>query len=196
MIGGQSLSPHYLRLPCQFPLQTLRCGRNLTSTSSSWLRHLSFMRQESSPLRALLTIGLVTTVVYFVVFYLIESRRHRQGPWELTFAQAEQFPTLHIRQPDLGISNVTLVFVGGSITSSLPQTIRFRPGQVAPLDLPFGRCVFLDVLFQPGTVACEIFGHEIQLLPRTLTVNRAEIPWTPNQKILLTNRPPATLPLQ
>lgn len=152
------------------------------------------MRQEPKPLRVLLTIGLLTTVGYFVVFHLIESRRHRNGPWELTFTTVDATPALQVRQPDLGITNVTFLFPGGRTTVSLPQTIRFHPGQVAPVDLPFGRCVFLDVLFQPGTVACEMFGHEIQLLPRTLTVNRTEIPWPASQKILLTNRATVTLP--
>ncbi len=139
-------------------------------------------------------VGLVTLIVYFLVFSWVENRRRTNSPWQLTFTQVDQSPALLIDQPELGLTNITILFAGAAVPTNLPQTVRFEHGQVAPLDLPFGQCVFLDTLFQPGTVACEIFGYEIQLLPRTLTIDQVEHPWAASQKILLTNRLSATLP--
>ena len=91
------------------------------------------------------------------------------------------------------LTNITIVFLEAIATTNAPQPIRFEHGRVAPFDLPFGKCVFLDTLYLPGTVAMEAFGHSIQVLPRTLTIDRVEHPWMSGEKILLTNRPPATL---
>ena len=65
---------------------------------------------------------------------------------------------------------------------------------MAPFDLPFGKCVFLDTLYLPGSMAMELFGHQIQLMPRTMLIDRLEHAWLSGEKILLTNRPSATLP--
>jgi len=35
----------------------------------------------------------------------------------------------------------------------------------------------MDTTFQPGTVVFTNFGHEIQLLPRVLTIDKVERPW-------------------
>ena len=141
-----------------------------------------------------LSVGFVTLLVYALVFYWVENRRQKNGPWEVIFTREGDSPALVINHPGSGLTNVTLVFAEANAVIAPPQTIRFPHGQVAPFDLPFGKCVFLDTLFLPGTVACELFGHEIQILPRTLTIDRIERPWRPGEKILLTNRPPATLP--
>lgn len=140
------------------------------------------------------SVGLITLLVYGIVFSWVENKRRKHGPWEITFTQVDNSPALLVNHAELGLTNITIVFAEASAPAHLPQTVRFEHGQVAPLDLPFGKCVFLDTLFQPGTVACEIFGHEIQILPRTMTINRVDYPWATTQKILLTNRPPATLP--
>jgi hypothetical protein len=43
--------------------------------------------------------------------------------------------------------------------------------------VPFGKCVFLDTTFLPGTVVLDLFGHEVQLLPRVLTIDHVEHAW-------------------
>lgn len=149
--------------------------------------------KPASPLKTVLIIGLVSLGLYIVFFSWMEQRRYKNGPWEVTFTQQDDRPTLLLSHPRFGITNVVIQFVGGALTTNLPQTVRFQHGQVAPLDLPFGKCVFLDTLFLPGTVACELFGHQIQLMPRTLTIDRTARPWTSGEKILLTNRNSATL---
>jgi hypothetical protein len=55
-----------------------------------------------------------------------------------------------------------------------------------PFDVPFGKCVFMDTTFLPGTLAFELFGHEIQLIPRVLTIDKQEQPWRSNVIIPVT----------
>jgi hypothetical protein len=124
-------------------------------------------------------------VVYGVCFALIQHRRTANGPWEVTFAVEEGTPALIVNQSKLGIANVRIVFRSGPATTNSLPTIRFDQTRPAPFDLPFGRCVFLDPLFLPGTVALEAFGHQIQLMPRTLTIDRVEHRWRSGETIIL-----------
>jgi hypothetical protein len=122
---------------------------------------------------------------YFLGFGWIEHRRQRNGPWQVTFRTDFGQPTLVVHQPELQLTNITIRFAGITSPARAAQTIRFEPGRPVPCDLPFGRCVFLDVLFLPGTVVCQVFGHEIQLMPRTLTIDGAERPWQSGEIIEL-----------
>ena len=140
-----------------------------------------------------LSVGLITLVVYVAVFSWVENNRRKGGPWEITFTQVDNSPALLINHPKLGLTNITIVFPDTLIPTNELKTISFQHGQIAPFDLPFGKCIFLDTLYLPGTVTCEVFGHEIQILPRMMTIDRVERPWS-SEKILLTNRPSATLP--
>lgn len=149
---------------------------------------------NSLPWKQIAWVGLITLVGYIAVFQWIEFNRRKDGPWQLTFTTSEASPTLVINHPKLGIADVTIQFVDAPISTNLPQTLQFTHGQVAPLELPFGKCVFLDTLFLPGSAACEIYGHEIQFMPRILTIDQVEHPWRSGEKILLTNPPSATLP--
>ena len=58
--------------------------------------------------------------------------------------------------------------------------------------VPLGRVKFEDLTYLPGTVTLEMFGHEIELLPRTLYINRKPHPWKSNETIRLTtaDKPP------
>ena len=51
-----------------------------------------------------------------------------------------------------------------------------QPLQV-PYEVPFGQCIFMDTTFLPGTLTFRMFGHELELLPRTLVVDHQEQPW-------------------
>lgn len=152
------------------------------------------MAPKTSPWKTILSIGLITLIVYTLVFSWVEKRRRVKGPWEITFTHAESFPALLINHPKLGLTNISIVFTEANSPTNLTQLIKFPHGQEAPFDLPYGKCIFLDTLFLPGTVVCEMFGHEIQVLPRTITIDQVEYAWRSGEKILLTNRPSATLP--
>jgi hypothetical protein len=129
------------------------------------------------PLKQMLVIAVVAIIAYFAVFAFIENRRTRNGPWSVTFAaDASGVPTLTVNEPSLKISNVKITFPGQSISIS-NTVLSFQPPKPVPFDLPFGKCMFEDTTFQPGTVVLELFGHEIQLMPRVLTIDKKEIPW-------------------
>lgn len=137
----------------------------------------------------------VTILGYALVFGWIEHRRVRQGPWQVTFTTAANgAPALIINQPRVGVTNVQLVFPGASPASGpAAELMLFAAARPVPFDLPFGQCVFQDTTFLPGTVVIQAFGHEIQLLPRVLTLDHAEHPWRSGEVIILSNKPaPAT----
>ena len=60
-----------------------------------------------------------------------------------------------------------------------------------PYEVPFGNCVFMDTTFLPGTITFQLFGHEIELLPRVLVIDRQEHPWRPDTAIALPRQPAA-----
>jgi hypothetical protein len=52
----------------------------------------------------------------------------------------------------------------------------------------------MDTTFQPGTVTFQLFGHEIELLPRTLVLDRQEHGWQSGEIIALNAPPPTNAP--
>lgn len=144
--------------------------------------------------KQILAVFLCTVLGYLAVFYWIEHQRRKDGPWQATFTTRDGLPTLLVNHPKLGLTNITIQFADAIAPTNLPQTVAFEHGRPAPFDLPFGQCVFVDAIYLPGTAACEIYGHQIQLMPRVLTIDKVERPWRSGEKILLTNQPSATLP--
>jgi hypothetical protein len=130
-------------------------------------------------------------LAYLWLFHVIEARRTAKGPWCVTFAARDGTPSLNVNQPALGIRDVQIVFLAARAPTNLLQTVEFDRPRPVPFDAPFGRCVFLDTTFLPGTVVLEAFGHQIQLLPRTLTINGAEHAWRSGARIEL-GAPPGT----
>jgi hypothetical protein len=124
----------------------------------------------------------------YIVFYQgIEHRRTRNGPWRVTFTTgSNDVPTIVIDQPRLAITNVQIRFAGETVlaTNGL-ATLVFGQPRAVPYEVPFGQCFFMDTTFLPGTVTLQLFGHEIELLPRVLVVDRQEHPWRPATTISL-----------
>ena len=117
---------------------------------------------------------LLAALLYAAGFALDQHLRTRHGPWAVTFTREPSGdPALVIQQRPLGIRDVKIVF-GGESASHRVETVSFdRPGET----LPFGRVKFDDLTVLPGTVTIEFAGHEIELLPRTLYLNRRSRPW-------------------
>jgi hypothetical protein len=142
----------------------------------------------------ILLFGLVL-IGYVLVFGWIERRRVAKGPWEVTFSAEAGRAQLVLNQTNLNIRDVRIVFPGVVAPSNVVERIAFTKAQNPPYPVPFGECIFQDLLFLPGTVTLKLFGHEIQLIPRTLTINRAERPWQNGETIELqavgTNSSPA-----
>jgi hypothetical protein len=140
------------------------------------------LSQEMRPLGAAkhFVLAFVITAIAYAAFYkAIEQRRVRNGPWEVTFTNTPSVgPTLIINQPKLNIRNVQVQFPGAAAAEKIARPDwRFAEAKATPFEVPFGKCVFLDTTFLPGTVALEVCGHEVQLLPRVLMLDRREQPW-------------------
>lgn len=128
------------------------------------------------------------TFVVALIFYLLAwswlSRRQTgQGPWQVAFGtNAAGVAQITVQQNALGLSNVTVRFAGESIGTNLPGAVAFTKPQ---LRVPFGRVAYDDLMFQPGSVALDCFGHIIELLPRNLGLNGQAKPWRSGEEYTL-----------
>jgi hypothetical protein len=120
----------------------------------------------------------VLAAVFYVVAYSWLSRRQTgKGPWQVHFnTNSAGVPQLVIAQPTLGLSNVVVQFPGeqlppsnrvGSVAFAKPRT-----------PTPFGEVVYDDLMFQPGDVALDCFGHIVEMVPRALGLNSVAYGWT------------------
>lgn len=130
-------------------------------------------------------IAFAVAVVLYVGFYSCDHHlRNRHGPWQLTF-YAEKNPgegawaaSVTIDQPALGITNRTIRFSGVRLTQPAPvSTLQFESPADTLQVLPFGSLVFHDLMYLPGTLTFDFFGHQVELLPRVLIVEGTEHPW-------------------
>jgi hypothetical protein len=136
----------------------------------------------------------VVLILYLGVFYGIEHWRHSKGPWEMNFmSDAQGNPSVVVYQPKLNISSVELLFPGERVRgTNLSQRIAFdRPLQ----KVIFGRVLYEDLTVLPGVLTFDLFGHEIEMLPRTLVIDKKEVPWTSERVIEMspTNKLPQPL---
>jgi len=117
----------------------------------------------------------IAVVLYVASFGWIQHRRTFKGPWQITFiTDTAGRPSMLVSEPFLKISRA-IDFPGQKVApANMRQVESFAE---AVTDLPFGRMVFQDPTFLPGTVTMNQFGHEIELLPRVLIIDKKEIPW-------------------
>jgi hypothetical protein len=131
-------------------------------------------------------IAFVIAAVGYLVLYQVDRQvRLRKGPWEVVFArETNGVPSVTINQPTLKVTGFKLVFPNEKTdATNLPVTVRFDQPLRA---VPFGELAFDDVTFLPGTVVLNVFGHGVQLLPRTLTLDQREIAWRPGAVVEVT----------
>ena len=123
----------------------------------------------------------IALALYIVSFGWIQHRRMFRGPWEIIFVtDSAGQPSLKISQPVLQMSE-TIDFPGQKIAPA--NLARAQSFVEAVTNLPFGEMIFQDPTFLPGTVTMRQFGHEIELLPRVLIVDKKEIPWRAGQTV-------------
>ena len=132
--------------------------------------------------------------LYLAAFYVMEYWNSRRGPWEVEFSSdAMGNPSIAIYQPKLRISSVEIIFTGEKVSqTNLAQKVLYdRPLTSLPAKMPIGEVIYEDLRTLPGVVTFNFFGHEIELLPRVLIVNKKEIPWQSEKVIELsvTNKP-------
>lgn len=136
----------------------------------------------------------IAILVYVIFYGGIEHRRTRNGPWQVAFTNdAAGAPELIINQPKLGITNAQIAFPGETTTNA-PESFTFAQPKEVPCPFAFSKCVFMDTTFLPGTLVFDLFGHEIQLIPRALTIDQKETSWKSNERIDVprTNAPAAS----
>ena len=144
--------------------------------------------KSEGPLKHFLLAFLLAVVCYAFFYHYIEHRRTRKGPWEITFTNdTAGNPTMVINQPKLAITNALVTFSGhpAAMTPRMPATLVFSQPRAVPFEVPFGKCVFMDTTFLPGTVTLNLFNHEIELLPRVLVIDRQEHPWLSESRFTL-----------
>lgn len=144
--------------------------------------------KSTNPLKHFLFAFIIAVVLYLVAYGWIEHRRTRNGPWEVRFAVESETPAIIITQPKFQIQNVRIFFPDENIATNCSGTMTFAQARQWPYAVPFGKVIFMDTTFLPGNVTFELFGHEIQLLPRVLTIDRKEIPWQSNTNIAATKK--------
>jgi hypothetical protein len=133
-----------------------------------------------------LAIGFGLALLIYAVFFTCDQRiRHRKGPWEVAFGtNGMGLPAITVNQANVGVTNVQIVFGGESLSNAVGggRVVFDKPQQA----IPFGKTKFEDLTYLPGSVAFDFFGHEVELLPRTLYLNKKEYPWKPGAVYELT----------
>jgi len=127
-------------------------------------------------------IAFILAIIVYACFYSCDAHlRHRKGAWEVAFSSEGGEPMITIQEPKLGIRNVRVIVVAEKITNATETVIFDVPGR----PIPFGRTKFEDLTYLPGGVVFDLFGHEVQLIPRTLSVNKKEVSWKNDTTIRL-----------
>ena len=131
------------------------------------------MQSYGFPKHLLIAFGMAL-LGYILLYSCDRHLRSRKGAWEFTFSSSSNGePVLTIDQPHYGISKVRIVMEGESFEGPT-RRLRFdQPG----LEMPFGEAIFFDTTYLPGSVTFDLFGHELEVLPRTLIINFKEHPW-------------------
>jgi hypothetical protein len=139
---------------------------------------------QSDRLRRHLLVAFVLALAFYVaVFSWIEHLRVVKGPWEIAFfSDASGRPSLQISQPRLGISE-KLIFPDDQVERpNLSEWIKFSGPAT---NLPFGEILMQDALYLPGSVTMRLFGRQIEVLPRTLIIDKNERAWQTGAEIVL-----------
>jgi hypothetical protein len=137
---------------------------------------------------------ILALALYASTYAWIEHRRKAAGPWQVTFTQhTSGAPALVVNQPALGITNVHVLFEGTDVDAITLETFAPTEPRAVPFDVSFGRCVFMDLTSLPGTIVLEMFGREIQFLPRVLTIDKVERPWQSGETLVLLIGNPTTV---
>lgn len=142
------------------------------------------MKTEGLP-KILLIAFVFALVIYLPAFGWMQSCRTSKGPWHVEFSTDNAgIPALLIEQPKLNVSK-KIIFSD----QKLSQTNLAHPfvfDDPTKTNAPFGEIVFEDLTFLPGTVTFNFFGHEVELLPRVLIIDKQEHLWKNGEAISVT----------
>jgi len=132
------------------------------------------VKEQGQILKHFAIAGLIAIVFYVVGYSWLEHKRVDTGPWHIMFrTDGAGTPEILIAQSNLSIFK-TVSFPSAHTNANISKSIIF--GQDPP-DLPFGQLIYQDPTFLPGTVTMRMFGHEVELLPRILTIDKKQYSW-------------------
>ncbi len=118
----------------------------------------------------------IAVVFYIVFFTFMQHRREGKGPWQVDFiTDSNGVPSLAIEQPTLQLSHKIFFDNAKVPQTNLWESVRFVQGTTS---IPFGELLFQDPTFLPGSVAMKMFGHNIEILPRVIVIDKKEHHWT------------------
>jgi hypothetical protein len=147
------------------------------------------MKSDNLAKHAVAAFG-IALVLYVACYAADRHLRLRKGPWQVTFlSDSNSTPSIIVTEPALNIQRLQITFPGEmAADANLSTNVNFDRPLIKP---PFGEWVFDDLMYLPGTVTLNLFGHEIELLPRVLGIDRREIKWQSDAIIRVsTNKPP------
>ena len=145
------------------------------------------------PLKLFLVAFLLAAIGYTVSYKAIEHARTRKGPWEVVFTNtAAGIPSMVINQRKLGITNVVVGFSEPPAPAGELGKVSLSEARAVPWNAGFAKCVYMDTTFLPGVITFQLYGHEIELLPRVLVIDRKERSWASNEEITLRQINPPT----
>jgi hypothetical protein len=132
------------------------------------------VKEQGNILKHFAIAGLIAIVFYVVGYSWLEHKRVDKGPWQITFrTDGAGTPEILIAQSNLNIFQ-TVSFPSARTNANISKSIIF--GQDPP-ELPFGQLIYQDPTFLPGTVTMKMFGHDVELLPRILTIDKKQYSW-------------------
>ena len=155
----------------------MRAGARLDSAEARHKCLCSLMKPGAVTWKSILFTFVLAIVFYALAYSWISRRQTGKGPWTVNFTtNASGVPQLVIDHSALRISNVTIQFAGEQLApTNGTGTVAFaKPKQPTP----FGRLVYDDLMFQPGVVALDCFGHVVEMLPTALGLNGNRLGWT------------------
>jgi len=127
-------------------------------------------------------------VIYLIAWNGLEYMRSRHGPWAFEFSRrSPDVLALVAHQSSLGIEGFEIIVEGvdGIEDFEGSETVVFDGVESS---LPVGTIRYHDLMILPGVITIELYGNEIEFLPRTLYVNREEVAWTRDEPVRLTPR--------
>jgi hypothetical protein len=137
----------------------------------------SSMKSRAPTWKSVTLTFVLATVFYALAYSWISRRQTGKGPWMANFTtNSAGVPQLIIAQSRLEISNVTIQFSGEQLApTNRTGVVSFaKPKQPTP----FGYVAYDDLMFQPGAVALDCFGHVVEMLPSALGLNGVRFGWT------------------
>ena len=150
------------------------------------------MKRPSTTWKTVVATFLLAVVFYVLAWSWMKQRQTGKGPWQVDFStNSAGVPQLTIAEPQLGISNVAVQFAGEHLASTNGTgAVSFAKPK---MPVPFCEVIYDDLMFQPGVVTLDCFGHLVEMAPRALGLNGAGVPWTNGTTHVLssTNKMPA-----